>query len=170
MTARKEAHLAMIQGVVTRLGQNSFLLKGWSVLLVSALLALGAASSEKVILVVAFLPVLAFWGLDGYFLWQERLFRALYDHVRRAARRRRGLFDECGTYPRTRVFSYMVVGYILSYANCVSCSYPGYSVCYLCGDTGLVDSWLVAYSLALLGMMSGASTRFAIVTFHSALR
>ena len=28
------------------------------------------------------LAVLLFWGLDGYFLWQERLFRALYDHVR----------------------------------------------------------------------------------------
>ena len=28
------------------------------------------------------MPVLLFWGLDGYFLWQERLFRALYDHVR----------------------------------------------------------------------------------------
>ena len=82
MTAKKEAHLAMIQGVVTRLGQNSFLLKGWSVLLVSALLALGAASSEELVLLVAFLPVLAFWGLDGYFLWQERLFRALYDYVR----------------------------------------------------------------------------------------
>ena len=27
-------------------------------------------------------PVLIFWGLDGYFLWQERLFRALYDHIR----------------------------------------------------------------------------------------
>ena len=25
---------------------------------------------------------MTFWGLDGYFLWQERLFRALYDHVR----------------------------------------------------------------------------------------
>ena len=82
MTGKKEAHLSMIQGVVTRLGQNSFLLKGWSVLLVSALLALGAASSEELVLVVAFLPVLAFWGLDGYFLWQERLFRKLYDHVR----------------------------------------------------------------------------------------
>ena len=82
MTAKREAHLAMIQGVVTRLGQNSFLLKGWSVLLVSALLALGAASSEELVLLVAFLPVLAFWGLDGYFLWQERLFRALYDYVR----------------------------------------------------------------------------------------
>ena len=31
---------------------------------------------------VALVPVLFFWGLDGYFLWQERLFRALYDHVR----------------------------------------------------------------------------------------
>ena len=83
MTGKKQAHLAMIQGIVTRLGQNSFLLKGWSVLLVSALLALGAASSEELVLIVAFLPVLAFWGLDGYFLWQERLFRKLYDHVRK---------------------------------------------------------------------------------------
>ena len=31
---------------------------------------------------VALLPVLFFWGLDGYFLRQERLFRALYDRVR----------------------------------------------------------------------------------------
>lgn len=72
----------MIQGVVNRLAQSSFLLKGWSVVLVSALLAFAAASSEELVLVVAFLPALAFWGLDGYFLWQERLFRALYDHVR----------------------------------------------------------------------------------------
>ena len=26
--------------------------------------------------------MIVFWGLDGYFLWQERLFRALYDRVR----------------------------------------------------------------------------------------
>ena len=32
--------------------------------------------------VVALVPVIAFWCLDGYFLWQERLYRALYDHVR----------------------------------------------------------------------------------------
>ncbi len=23
-----------------------------------------------------------FWGLDGFFLWQEQLYRKLYDHVR----------------------------------------------------------------------------------------
>lgn len=77
-----QAHLAMIQGIVNRLAQSSFLLKGWSVVLVSALLALAANSDEGLVLYIALLPALAFWGLDGYFLWQERLFRALYDHVR----------------------------------------------------------------------------------------
>ena len=82
MADKMEAHLAMIQGVVNRLAQSSFLLKGWSVVLVSALLVSAAVSSEEAILVVAFLPALAFWGLDGYFLRQERLYRALYDFVR----------------------------------------------------------------------------------------
>ena len=84
MADRREAHLAMIQGVINRLAQNSFLLKGWSVLLVSALLAVAASSSEDWILPVAFLPAVAFWGLDGYYLRQERLFRKLYDHARQA--------------------------------------------------------------------------------------
>ncbi len=77
-----QAHLAMIQGVVNRLAQSSFLLKGWSVVLVSALLAFAANSSEELVLYIALLPAVVFWGLDGYFLWQERSFRALYDHVR----------------------------------------------------------------------------------------
>ena len=80
----REAHLAMIQRIINRLSQSSFLLKGWSVLLVSALLAFAANSSEVSILLVAFLPAIAFWGLDGYFLRQERLFRKLYDHARTA--------------------------------------------------------------------------------------
>ena len=35
-------HLELIQGVIGRMGQNSFLLKGWSVTLVTALIALAA--------------------------------------------------------------------------------------------------------------------------------
>ena len=31
---------------------------------------------------LAYFPLISFWVLDGYFLWQERLFRSLYDHVR----------------------------------------------------------------------------------------
>ena len=75
-------HLEMIQGVINRLSTNSFLLKGWSVILVSALFALAASNKEPLIVGLAFLPAFAFWVLDGYFLWQERLFRRLYDTVR----------------------------------------------------------------------------------------
>ena len=30
---------------------------------------------------IAFIPLLVFWFLDTYFLWQERMFRKLYDWV-----------------------------------------------------------------------------------------
>lgn len=72
----------MIQGVVNRLAHSSFLLKGWSVILVSAFFALAANNANELFIYLAYFPVLAFWILDGYFLWQERLFRALYDQVR----------------------------------------------------------------------------------------
>ena len=75
----KLKHLEFIQGVVNRLSTNSFLLKGWSVVLVAALLALSAKDRNILFILLAYLPTLVFWGLDGYFLWQERLYRALYN-------------------------------------------------------------------------------------------
>ncbi len=83
MMSNKQAHLEMIQGIVNRLSHNSFLLKGWTVILVSALFALAAKDKNHLFIYLAYFPALAFWCLDGYFLWQERLFRALYDHVRK---------------------------------------------------------------------------------------
>jgi hypothetical protein len=79
----KLKHLEMIQAVVNRMASNSFLLKGWAVTLVSALLALAAANSDRRFVFVAVLPLLMFWLLDAYFLRQERLFRKLYDKVRK---------------------------------------------------------------------------------------
>ncbi len=78
-------HLEMIQGVVNRLSTNSFLLKGWSVVLVSALFALSAKDRKLFFVYLAYFPAFAFWGLDGYFLWQERLYRGLYNKVRTMA-------------------------------------------------------------------------------------
>jgi len=79
---KKMKHLEMIQGIVNRLANNSFLLKGWSVTIVAGLLALSIATREKIALIyIAFLPIFVFWILDGYFLWQERLFREVYKHV-----------------------------------------------------------------------------------------
>lgn len=76
-----DKHLSMIQGVVNRLAGNSFALKGWSVTLVSALLALAAKDADVRLVAIALLPALTFWGLDGYFLAQERLFRKIYQRV-----------------------------------------------------------------------------------------
>lgn len=83
MEPSKQAHLEMIQGVVNRLSHNSFLLKGWSVILVSGMFALAAKDDDLLFVYLANFPALAFWLLDGFFLKQERLFRKLYDHVRK---------------------------------------------------------------------------------------
>ena len=81
----KRAHIEMIQAVVNRMSINSFLLKGWSVVLISALFALAAAESQALFVYIAYFPAIAFWMLDAYFLRQERLFRKLYDRVRHLA-------------------------------------------------------------------------------------
>jgi len=78
----KLKHLEFIQGVINRLSTNSFLLKGWSVVLVSALFALSATNSLVTFVMLAYVPAIIFWGLDGYFLALERAYRKLYDQVR----------------------------------------------------------------------------------------
>ncbi len=77
-------HLEMIQKVVNRIAHNSFLLKGWSMTLVVASIVLIARFDvENPYIILSFsVPVIFFWILDGYFLWQERLFRKVYNDVR----------------------------------------------------------------------------------------
>ena len=79
----KLKHLEFVEATVNRMSGTSFLFKGWSVTLVSALFALAAKEANKKYIVIAYVPVLIFWVIDGYFLSQERLFRALYDNVRK---------------------------------------------------------------------------------------
>lgn len=81
---KKLKHLEMLQNIIDRMAGNSFSLKGWSVVLVSALFALAASDSNTYFVYLAYLPSMMFWILDGYFLWQERLFRKLYDRIRTA--------------------------------------------------------------------------------------
>ena len=82
-TPNKHKHLEFIQAAINRMAGNLFLLKGWSVTLIAALFALAAKDSNQLYVLIAYFPLLIFWLLDGYFLSQERKFRALYDHVRR---------------------------------------------------------------------------------------
>lgn len=72
-------HLEFIQGVITRMNSNSFQMKGWMVVIVSALLAIYADKQNGLYALFALLPVFVFWGLDAYYLQQERKFRGLYN-------------------------------------------------------------------------------------------
>jgi hypothetical protein len=75
-------HLEMIAQTISRMAANSFLLKGWSVTLLSAILALTVKEGAYRMIWVAFLPCIMFWALDAYYLRQERLFRKLWDAQR----------------------------------------------------------------------------------------
>ena len=77
----KIAHLGFIQAIITRMGVNSFLLKGWSVTLVAAIFALAAKQADRRFVLLAFFPIAIFWLLDAFFLHQEKLFRRLYELV-----------------------------------------------------------------------------------------
>jgi hypothetical protein len=74
-------HMEFIQGVINRMASNSFLIKGWAITIVAALFALAAKDTEKSMLYMAYIPIPAFWILDGFYLWQERLYRELWKEV-----------------------------------------------------------------------------------------
>ena len=81
MSTEQIKHLEFIQGVITRMNSNSFQMKGWMVVIVSALLAIYADNQKELYPLIAVLPAVIFWFLDTYYLWQERKFRGVYNDV-----------------------------------------------------------------------------------------
>jgi hypothetical protein len=80
---KKLKHLEVIQNIITRLANNSFSLKGWTVIFIAAVLGFAIKESNSNYIPLVLFPIFAFWGLDGYYLRQEKLFRTLYDKVRK---------------------------------------------------------------------------------------
>ena len=70
--------IEIIQDIVRRIGFNSFMIKGWAITLVVVTLLLKGTEYQ---VWIAFIPLLVFWFLDAYFLWQERMYRKLYEWV-----------------------------------------------------------------------------------------
>ena len=83
-TEKVVKHLEMTQAVINHLGRNSFLLKSWSMtILIAAMVLIAKENLQNQYFVLSlFLPIAGFWILDGYFLWQERLFRQVYEEMR----------------------------------------------------------------------------------------
>lgn len=77
----KIKHLEFLQNVITRMNSNSFLIKGWTITLVSALFALAAKDANVNYVLVSYIAIPVFWVLDGFYISQERQYRDLYKVV-----------------------------------------------------------------------------------------
>ena len=78
---KKFKHLDLIQGIINRMASNSFMLKGWAVTLMVGIFALASKDTDKRYFFIAYIPLIVFWGLDAFYLQQERLYRSLYEKV-----------------------------------------------------------------------------------------
>lgn len=78
---KKIKHLEMIESVIERMGNNSFQLKGWAVALVSIIGAMAVKDTDRTFFLLAFIPLLAFWFIDSYYLQSERKYKYLYKTV-----------------------------------------------------------------------------------------
>jgi hypothetical protein len=86
-TERQIAHLAMIQATIARMASNSFALKTLTVTICAGVIALlGAVQKQSLLYILAAIgPVILFGWLDAKYLRNERLYRRLYEDVRRGA-------------------------------------------------------------------------------------
>ena len=77
----KHFHMDMIQGIINRMANNSFMLKGWAVTLIAGIFVLASKDTDKMYFLIAYIPIILFWLLDSYYLNLERLYRKLYDKI-----------------------------------------------------------------------------------------
>lgn len=68
----------LIQNIINRMANNSFLIKGWTITLVVVSMLLGTNPLHKFL---SLIPLVTFWYLDAYFLQLERQYRELYNWV-----------------------------------------------------------------------------------------
>lgn len=80
----KLKHLDYIQAAIVRMASNSFLLKRWCIVVVASVAYFALRSDCLLLAMMALaLPIFLFACFDLYFLRLERLFRWLYDDVRK---------------------------------------------------------------------------------------
>ncbi|MDO6745542.1 hypothetical protein Q4553_13315 [Tenacibaculum soleae] len=74
-----EKHLDYIQSVISRHNSNSFMIKGWTITIVSAIFALAGTLKEPILAIIPIMPIIIFWYLDSFYLANERCYISLYN-------------------------------------------------------------------------------------------
>ncbi|CAM3487550.1 hypothetical protein HMPREF9378_0017 [Streptococcus sanguinis SK1 = NCTC 7863] len=81
MKESKLKHIDIIQSTISRMAQNSFTIKGWTITILVGLFVFLQKDNFRNNMIIYLVPIIFFWILDSYYLWQERLFRKLYNDV-----------------------------------------------------------------------------------------
>jgi hypothetical protein len=81
-----ETYLGLIQGIITRMATNSFMIKGWSLTVIVALIAFASSINPstddlQVLILISISTVIIFFYMDAYFFYQENLYRDLYNEA-----------------------------------------------------------------------------------------
>lgn len=83
----KIAHLGFIESTIERMANNSSSIKGWSMGITTAIIGLGVIANDNscfdscLLLICSMLITSAMWALDSFYLYQENLYRELYNLV-----------------------------------------------------------------------------------------
>jgi hypothetical protein len=125
------AHVNLLQGVISRLANNSASCKTWCLTLVGALVSLAGATHVPGIITFALVPVVIFGFLDSMYLGQERSYRDLYGRI--IGKIRDGSYTSANAFEaRAPLGIGRVIGAFTSWSI-----YPVY--------LGLIGAYLIAY-------------------------
>ena len=94
--SEKHKELDLIQGCISRMANNSFLLKGWLITLVAVVLAFIPENIDMLLISsILIMIIFCFWYLDAFYLRTEKMYVALYNWVivEREKNNRHKLYD-----------------------------------------------------------------------------
>ncbi len=74
-------YMEMVQAILTRMNTNSFQIKGFMMLILSAILVAFINSKNGWVLVCSFPVIIFVWFIDSYYLQHERKYRGLYNDL-----------------------------------------------------------------------------------------
>ena len=66
----KIAHLQMIQDIITRMGQNSFQIKGWAIGIMIAIFSFAGEQTDTRCILFTIVPLIIMWFLDSYYYYR----------------------------------------------------------------------------------------------------
>ena len=77
-----EKEIDLIQSCISRMAQNSFIVKGWMITLLTVIIALLPKTFDiRLLCILGIVITSCFWYLDGFFLKTEKLYRWKYEWV-----------------------------------------------------------------------------------------